>query len=482
MRDCAVRQHPQAPKAGRRRARAGVLVLGGGFGGATVTRGLGTTGATLVSNENALLFTPMLPEVASGSIEPRHVVVPLRQMCPHADLVLGEVSHVDTDRKIVVVSNEVGELIYSYDHLVIALGAVSRTLPIPGLADHAVGFKTFYDAVYLRDHVLRELNLADNEQSGERAASHLGFVFVGAGYAGVEALAELHDLVQDALRHYPSLHGIPQRWLLVEAQDRILPAIPTHLGEYATELLAARGIEIHTDTRLDAVHHDRVELSSGHIVPAHTVVWSAGVAPHPLVSVMGLPTDGAGRIQVDATLRVEDHEDVWALGDIARVVNVATPGVNDPPTSQHAIRQGRHLARNLTRALEGQPLQPYGFRALGQVATLGRYRGIADVLGLRFSGMLGWLITRAYHAYAMPLVTRRIRVLTDWTLSLFFKRDVVAYGGSESAPKLHDFVPPDIQDLEAVRAPVVGEHSSATDEPSDVGGGSARTTPPRDAR
>jgi NADH dehydrogenase len=467
-----MRQHPQASTTGRRRARAGILVLGGGFAGATVTRGLGTTGATLVSNENALLFTPMLPEVASGSIEPRHVVVPLRQMCPHADLVLGEVSHVDTDRKIVVVSNEVGELIYSYDHLVIAMGAVSRTLPIPGLADHAVGFKTFYDAVYLRDHVLRELELADNELSRERAASHLGFVFVGAGYAGVEALAELHDLVQDALRDYPSLRGIPQRWLLVEAQDRILPAIPTHLGEYAHELLAARDIEVQTNTRLEGVHDDRVELSGGQVVPAHTVVWSAGVAPHPLVSVMGLPTDGAGRIKVDATLRVEDHEDVWALGDIARVVNVATPDVNDPPTSQHAIRQGRHLARNLKRALGGEPLEPYGFKALGQVATLGRYRGIADVLGLRFSGLLGWLITRTYHLYAMPLLTRRIRVLTDWTLSLFFRRDVVAYGGSESAPKLRDYEPPGTEELEAVRAPVIPEDPSPADEASDPGAGS----------
>lgn len=462
-------QHPQEPEAIRRSARAGVLVLGGGFAGATVTRRLGKTGATLVSNENALLFTPMLPEVASGSIEPRHVVVPLRQMCPHADVVLGEVSHVDTDRKIVVVSNEVGELIYSYDHLVIALGAVSRTLPIPGLADYAIGFKTFYDAVYLRDHVLRELDLADNEQSHERAASHLSFVFVGAGYAGVEALAELHDLVQDALRDYPNLRGIPQRWLLVEAQDRILPTIPTHLGEYATELLAARGIEILTNTRLDAVHLDRVELSDGQVVPAHTVVWSAGVAPHPLVRVMGLPSDRAGRIKVDATLQVEDQEGVWALGDIARVVNVATPDVNDPPTSQHAIRQGRHLARNLQRALDGEPLQSYGFKALGQVATLGRYRGIADVLGLRFSGMLGWLITRSYHVYAMPLLTRRIRVLADWTLSLFFRRDVVAYGGSELAPKLPDHSPPGIEELKAVRAPVIQEQSSATDGPSEAG-------------
>lgn len=431
-----MKRHDPAPRPGRRHARAGILILGGGFGGATVARGLGRIGATVVSNESALLFTPMLPEVASGSLEPRHVVVPLRQMCPHADLVLGEVAAIDTENHIVVVRNEVGELHYEYEHLVIALGAVSRTLPIPGLARYGVGFKTFYDAVYLRDHVLRELELADNELDEERAAAHLGFVFVGAGYAGVEALAELHDLVQDALRDYPRLRGVPQRWVLVEARDHILPAIPSHLGEYATELLARRGIEIHTSTRLEAVHADRVELSGDRVIPAHTLVWSAGVAPHPLVTDLELPADRQGRIKVDATLRVEGHEGIWALGDIARVVNVRTPERTDPPTSQHAIRQGRHLARNLKAALAGAPLRPYGYEALGQVATLGRYRGIAEVLGMRFSGMLGWLITRTYHVYAMPLITRRMRVLTDWTMSLFFRRDVVSYGGSDAAPPL----------------------------------------------
>jgi NADH dehydrogenase len=367
-------------------------------------------------------------------------------MCPHADLVLGEVTAIDLDRAVVTVRNEVGALHYRYDQLVIALGAVPRTLPIPGLAEHGVGFKSFYDAVYLRDHVLRELELADNELTTERAAAHLGFVFVGAGYAGVEALAELHDLTQDALRYYPGLHGVPQRWVLVEAQDRILPAIPSRLGEYATELLARRGIEIHTGTRLEAVHPDRVVLEGGREIAAHTLVWSAGVRPHPLVADVDLPTDDGGRIRVDATLRVEGQTTVWALGDLARVVNVATPGQTDPPTSQHAIRQARHLARNLRAAREGRPLRPYRYRALGQVATLGRYRGIADVVGVRVAGMLGWLITRTYHVYAMPLATRRMRVLSDWTLSLFFSRDVVSYGGSESAPPLGTEPPPGIDD------------------------------------
>lgn len=455
-------RHARAPREGKREARSGILILGGGFGGATAARRLGRTGATLVSNENALLFTPMIPEVASGTLEPRHVVVPLRQMCPHADLTIGEVAAVDLDARTVLVRNEVGDLRYHYEHLVIALGAVSRVLPIPGLAEHGIGFKTFHDAVYLRNHVLRELELADNEISRERAAAHLGFVFVGAGYAGVEALAELHDLVRDALRDYPRLRGIPQRWLLVEAQDRILPAIPTRLGDYAAHLLSKRGIEIRAGTRLSRVSRDRVELSGGEVVPAHTLVWSAGVAPHPLISSFGVPTDKHGRVEVDATLRVTGFDNVWALGDCARVVNVRTPGQFDPPTSQHAIRQGRHLARNLQAARTGQPLRPYGYRALGQVATLGRYRGIADVLGLRFSGFVGWFITRGYHVYALPLLRRQIRVLSDWTLSLFFRRDVVSYGAMVAAPTLGEGKGP--EQGEGERRPEQGEGGRGSEQ------------------
>jgi NADH dehydrogenase len=450
-------QHPRAPREGRREARSGVLVLGGGFGGATTARALGRSGATLVSNENALLFTPMIPEVASGSLEPRHVVVPLRQMCPHVDLTIGEVAAIDPEASSVLVRNEVGDLRYHYEHLVIALGAIPRVFPIPGLAEHGVGFKTFQDAVYLRNHVLRELELADNELSEARAAAHLGFVFVGAGYAGVEALAELHDLVRDALRDYPRLRGIHQRWVLVDAQDRILPAIPTRLGDYAAQQLARRGIEIRTSTRLSSVHGDRVELEGGEVITAHTLVWSAGVAPHPLTASFGLPTDEQGRIVVDEYLRVTGTDKfasrearggafgagtIWAIGDIARVPNASTPERPDPPTSQHAIRQGRLLARNLRAARAGQPLRPYRYRALGQVATLGRYRGIAEVLNMHFSGFLGWLITRSYHLYALPLLRRRIRVAADWALALFFRRDTVSYGRMEAAPSLGSQDPP----------------------------------------
>ncbi len=428
--------HDRMEVAQRRRARNGTLILGAGFGGATLARELGRPGATVVSPENSLLFTPMLPEAASGTIESRHLFVPLRQMCPATELFLGAAVAHDPGTRTVTVETDIGTAEFVYDDLIIALGSIARTLPISGLAAHGIGFKNFADALYLRDHVLRELELADNETVGERARAHLSFVFVGAGYAGVEALAELHDLVRDALEYYPGLHGVSQRWLLVEAQDEILPSIPPRLGEYAHRLLAQRGIEIRTRTRLNAVQDDRVELDDGTIIPTHTLVWSAGVAPHPVIREFGLPLDDTGHIPVDEMLRVRGHPRIWALGDNAAVPNTATPGRLDPPTSQHAIRQARRLARNLVAARTGTPLRPYRYRALGQVATLGRYKGIAEVLSVPFSGFLGWLITRGYHLYAMPLLSRQARVLSDWTLSLLFKRDIVSFGGPTMPPPI----------------------------------------------
>src|ERR687887_98167 len=323
-----------------REARGGILVLGGGFAGSSAARLLGDHGATIVSLENFMLYTPMLPEAASGTLEPRHVVVPLRMMCPHADLVLGRAVAHDAARRRVQVETGEGLVNLRYTDLVVALGAVSRTLPIPGLADYGRGFKSLADAIDLRNHVLRRLEAAAAAANETHREHELTFVFVGAGYAGVEALAELSDLVRDALRYYPSLRETRQRWVLV-----------------------------------------------------------------------------------DGTRRVEGMEHVWALGDGARVRNEATPGKFDPPTSQHALRQARRLAKNL----RGAP-RPYRYRMLGQVATLGRYKGIADVLGVRLRGFLGWFVTRTYHLYQLPLLSRKLRVVTDWTTSLFFRRDIAELG------------------------------------------------------
>jgi NADH:ubiquinone reductase (H+-translocating) len=407
----------------RREAKNGTLVLGGGFAGSYVARLLGRAGATIVSTENFMLYTPILPEAASGTLEPRHVVVPLRMMCPHAELVLGRVENVDEARRTVTLGSEVGPVEIGYERLVVALGAVARVLPVPGLAEHGLGFKTLADAIQLRNHVLRQLELADAVVSPEAAKRHLSFVFVGAGYAGVEALAELSDLVRDTLRYYPRLRGMRQRWVLVDAAPTILPDIPRRLGDYAVRELWKRGVDVRVGTTLESVDERSATLSDGTTLETETLVWTAGVRATPVLARFGFPLDERGRIVVDPFLRVPEHEGVWALGDCAAVPNEATPGQVDPPTCQHALRQARRLAKNL----EGRP-KPYRYRMLGQVATLGRHKGIADVLGLRLRGFPGWFVTRTYHLYQLPLVTRKLRVVTDWTVALFFRRDIAELG------------------------------------------------------
>jgi NADH:ubiquinone reductase (H+-translocating) len=396
-----------------------VLILGGGFAGAYVARLLrGGRTATIVSRDNFMLYTPLLPEAASGTLEPRHTVVPLRAMCPRAELLLGTVESVDLAARTATVDGRT----LRWNDLVVALGAVPRTLPIPGLAEHGLSFKTLPDAIHLRNHVLQRLEAADATLDDEERERQLTFVFVGAGYAGVEALAELSDLVEDALRWYPRLQQARRRWVLVDAAPRILPEIPRRLGDYAMRELTARGIEIHVGTTLESAGAVEALLGDGTLIPTRTLVWTAGVAPNPVLREWGLPLDERGRVEVDELLRVRGHERVWALGDCARVPN-ARSETPDPPTCQHALRQARRLAKNLA----GEP-KPYGYRMLGQVATLGRHKGIADVLGLRLRGFAGWWVTRSYHLYQLPLAQRKLRVVVDWTVSLFFRRDIVELG------------------------------------------------------
>jgi NADH dehydrogenase len=405
-----------------RRARGGTLVLGGGFGGAYVAKLAGRHGATVVSPESSMLYTPMLPEVAAGAIEPRHVVVPLREMCPQAELVLGRAVALDETMRRVAVETDRGTTEIEYENLVVALGAVARMLPIPGLAEHGLGFKNLADAIHLRNHIVSRLDAA--EADPEHAERHLTFVFVGAGYAGVEALAELTDLVRDTVRHYPSLEQTPQRWVLVDAGERILGEVPARLGDYAARHLHRRGVDIRVATTLESVEAHAVTLSDGTRLETETLVWTAGVQPHPLVAELGLPVDDRGRITVDSSLRVEGRSNVWALGDCAAVPNEATPGQLDPPTCQHALRQARRLAKNLRG-----DVRPYGYRMIGQGATLGRDKGIANLFGvLNFRGSTGSLVTRVYHLHQLPLVSRRLRVVADSRLSVVFGRDMAGLG------------------------------------------------------
>lgn len=405
----------------RREARGGTLIVGGGFAGAYVARLVGARGATLVNPDNFMLYTPLLPEAAAGTLEPRHVVVPLRQMCPHAELLLGRAVRREASAHTVVAETLGGTFEIAYERLVVALGAVPRTFPIPGLAQHGHSFKDVADGIGLRNRLLRSLESAAARLDPVESERDLGFVFVGAGYAGVEALAELHDLLQETVRrYYPILRGIRQRWVLVDIAPRILAEIPRKLGEYTHHYLERRGIEIHVETSLESFDDSGAMLSDGTHVPARTLVWSAGVRPSPDLERLDLPLDDRGRVVVGPTLQVEGTDDVWALGDGAAVPNTHTPGELDPPTCQHALRQARRLAKNLT----GEP-KPYGYRMLGQVATLGRYKGIAELPGLRLRGFLGWFVARTYHLYALPMFRRKTRVVADWTVSLFFRRDIV---------------------------------------------------------
>jgi NADH dehydrogenase len=372
-----------------------------------------------VSPENFMLYTPLLPEAASGTLEPRHVVVPLRMMCPRAELLLGRATALDVQEKHARVETEEGVVTVEFEDVVVALGAISRALPIPGLADHALGFKTLADAINLRNHVLLRLEAAVAAESDDHRRRELTFVFVGAGYAGVEALAELSDLVRDALRYYPTLRDVPQHWVLVDAAPKILPEIPRSLGDYAARQLAGRGVDIRVQTTLASVGPHAAVLSDGDEIPTSTVVWTAGVRANPANEVFDLPLDERGRIKVEPTLQVEGLPHVWALGDGARVPNEATPDEYDPPTCQHALRQARQLVKNLS----GDP-KPYRYRMLGQVATLGRYKGIAQIPGALLRGFPGWFVTRTYHLYQLPLVTRKLRVVVDWTTALFFRRDI----------------------------------------------------------
>jgi NADH dehydrogenase len=415
--------HPATPLRavtdGARDARGGTLVLGGGFAGSYVARRLGRRGATIVNPDNFMLYTPLLPEAAAGSVEARHVTVPLRTMCPDADLLLGRAVTLDHERRRVHVVSEAGQFDVTYTDLVVALGAVTRMPAVRGLREHALGLKDLSEAIRLRDRVLRQIELAD--AAPWTAQRRLTFVFAGAGFAGVEALAELQELTAMALLRHPRLAGVRPRWVLVDPGERILGQTPERLATFAERLLARRGVELELGTRLAAVDAGGAVLSDGRRIDAETVVWTAGVAANPLVAQLGLPTDERGRVVVDETLQVEGMPGVWSLGDCAAVPNAATPGETDPATCQHALRQARRLARNL----QGAP-KPYRYRTRGMMATLGTRHGIAVVGKVRVRGLSGWLIARGYHLVQLPFAARRVRVMQDWVSAALFRRDVAA--------------------------------------------------------
>ncbi|MEO8423002.1 MAG: NAD(P)/FAD-dependent oxidoreductase [Actinomycetota bacterium] len=413
-----------------------IMIVGGGFAGMYASmemRRLADAGhrVTLVSAENFMQYQPFLPEVASGTIDPRAVVVPLRPLLKHATVEVGEVTSIDHDARRVEVRIPDGAMVsLGYDVLVVTAGSWSRVLPIPGLAEHGIGFKTVQEAIYLRNHVLSRLDVASETEDVDRRRSALTFVFVGGGFAGVEALGELEDLARDAMRNYRTLRPREMRWILVEAAGRILPELPDDLAAYAQVRLEERNIEVLLSTRLDSAEGGTITLSDGQAFAADTLVWTAGVKPSPLAGLGAFPVDEGGRIVVDDHLRVVGVPDAWAAGDIAAVPDRTTGGLA-PPTAQHAMREGRRLGRNLTATLLGGELAPFVWRNVGGVCSLGRYKGVANVFGIKVKGFLGWFLHRSYHLWAMPTIGRRVRIAIDWTIALLFPRDITQFGSFE---------------------------------------------------
>jgi NADH:ubiquinone reductase (H+-translocating) len=417
-------------------ARRRVLIVGGGFAGmyaAMEMAPLVRAGhrVTLVSSENFMQYQPFLPEVASGTIDPRAVVVPLRPVLKHVEVEVGEVVSIDHAARRAEVRIPDGATVgFDYDILVLTAGSWSHVLPIPGLAEQGIGFKTVQEAIYLRNHVLSRLDVAEETTDPARRRAALTFVFVGGGFAGIEAIGELEDLARDAMRTYPAEHRSQMRWVVVEAAGRILPELPEDLAAYAQERLRERGIEVLLGTRLESADGGTIRLSDGQVFPADTLVWTAGVKPSPLAAMTGLPLNEHGRVEVDAELRVVGVADAWAAGDIAAVPDITTGGLA-PPTAQHALREGRRLGRNVVASILGGEIEPFVWRNLGGVCSLGRYKGIANVFGVKVKGFPGWFLHRSYHLWAMPTLGRRARIAMDWTIALLFPRDISQLGSFE---------------------------------------------------
>jgi len=410
------------------------LIVGGGYVGVYTALGLrrllrsGEAKVTLVSPESFMLYQPFLPEAASGTLEPRHVVIPLRRSLRGILLITGSVTAIDHRRRRATIHPSEGQP-YSlpYDILVLGMGSVSRVLDVPGLAGRAVGFKTVAEAIFLRNQVLSRLDAAESTRDGDVRRRALTFLFVGGGYAGVEALGELEDLARDACRYYRTVGRADMRWIMVEASTSILPEIGGELAAWGLRQLRNRDIEVHLGTRLVSAEEGRMALSNGETFEAETLVWTTGVRAHPLIAAQGFPVDDRGSLITDPFLRVTGVDDVWAGGDCAAVPDLARGGIC-PPTAQHALRQARAIARNITGSIRGAQPQPFRYRQLGGLVSLGRYKGVAMVLGIRLKGFPAWFLHRTYHLSRIPTLNRKVRVTFDWTVALFFKRDVVQLG------------------------------------------------------
>ncbi|MFF2654826.1 NAD(P)/FAD-dependent oxidoreductase [Streptomyces sp. NPDC058045] len=435
---------PPGPSKGTR-----ILVVGGGYVGMYTALhlqrrlkpelGRAEVEIVVVSPDPYMTYQPFLPEAAAGSISPRHVVVPLRRVLDRCRVIIGQVTAVDHAQRTATLTTlatkeeGTGSVELSYDEIVLAPGSVSRTLPVPGLAEHGIGFKTVEEAIGLRNHVIEQLDIASSTRDPEVRDAALTFVFVGGGYAGVEALGELEDMARYAVRYYHNISADDLSWILVEASGRVLPEVGEDMGRYTVRELRRRNVDVRLHTRLESCEDRVAVLDDGSRFPTRTLVWTAGVRPHPVLAASDLPLDPRGRLRCTSRLTVEGADHAWAAGDAAAVPDktAGQPGGTCAPNAQHAVRQAAVLAQNLAAALHGEPLTDYAHRSAGSVASLGLHKGVAHVYGRKLKGYPAWLMHRVYHLSRVPTVNRKARVLAEWVLSGLFKREIVSLGSLE---------------------------------------------------
>ncbi|MDX3107799.1 NAD(P)/FAD-dependent oxidoreductase [Nonomuraea angiospora] len=419
-----------------------ILIVGGGYVGLYTALRLqrrlqrelrgGEARITIIDPQSYMTYQPFLPEAAAGNLSPRHVVAPLRRILPKVRILNGRVTKVDhSERTVTFQPPEGAPRQVAYDVIVMAAGSISRTLPIPGLTDIGIGFKAVGEAIALRNRVLHLLDVAESTDDPDVRRKALTFVVVGAGFAGVEALAELEDMAKDSTRYYRNIKPSDLRWVLVEATNRVLPEVGPEMGRWTLEQLRERGIDVKLETRLESCTDGHVILSDGSEFDAETLVWTAGVKPSPVVNDSDLPLDERGRIKCTALLTVAGTNDAFAAGDAAGVPDVTNPGQYCAPNAQHAVRQAKVLADNIVRHLRGQQLVEYRHKYVGSVAGLGLHQGVANVYGVKLRGFPAWFMHRTYHLSRVPTLNRKVRVVVDWTLALFFKRETISLGEME---------------------------------------------------
>jgi len=425
-----------------------IAIAGGGFGGFYAARRLEkvlprqAARITLVSDVNFLLYTPLLPGAAAGTLEPRHVVIPLREELSSTDIRLGHVTGADPEANELHYQRGDGRReTVKFDQLIVSLGSVSRVLNVPGLAEHGLGFKTISEAIALRNRALSNLEIAESLDDPDERRKYLQFIFVGAGYAGVEGIAELQDFVASVIDRYPRCRVDGTRWVLVEAQDRIMPEVDPKLADWTTRELRGRGIEVRTGTMLQGVEEDCATLSTGEAIATRTVCWTAGVKPPAVIRELGLPLQPNGRLDVDRSLRVRGRENVWAVGDSAAAPDAAANYERPtPPTAQHALRQGKRVADNVAAQLGHGKVRPFTYKTLGVFVDLGRNQAVANMAGIKLSGFPAWWAARTYHLAMMPGTARKFRLMADWTVGLAFGRDSSELGQLGHPPSLRGYL------------------------------------------